>query len=155
MPRGWSYGKKRESGYRSGAEEKVAAFLEASGIGFEYETLTLSYEKPVRRGLCKTCAGKKVVKIATYKPDFILENGEILEYKGRLTSADRTKLIAVVRSNPDIKIRLLFGSDNKLAKNNNKRYSEWATEHGFDFAIKLPPKRWLRSGVGTGADGAN
>ncbi len=145
MPRGWSYGKKRKSGYRSGAEESLAESLTASGVGFSYESLKLEYEKPVRKGKCKDCDGKKVVKIATYTPDFILDNGIIIEYKGRLTQADRSKLIAVARSNPELRIRLLFGSDNKLAKNSEKRYSTWATENGFDYAIGTPPRRWLRS----------
>jgi hypothetical protein len=145
MPRNWSWGKKRKSGYRSGAEELLAETLTNSGVGFSYESLKLIYEKPVRQGLCKECGKRKVVKLATYTPDFILDNGTIIEYKGRLTATDRAKLLAVAKSNPDRRVKLLFGSDNKLAKNNNKRYSEWCTEHGFDYAIGVPPKRWLRS----------
>lgn len=144
MPRNWKWGKKRESGYRSGAEELLAESLTASGVGFSYESLKLEYEKPVRKGKCKDCDGKKVVKVATYTPDFVLNNGTIIEYKGRLTATDRSKLIAVRNSNPDTKIHLLFGSDNKLQKNSEKRYSTWATEHGFEYAIGVPPKRWLR-----------
>lgn len=145
MPRNWKWGQKRKSGYRSGAEEKLAESLLASNVGFTYESLKLKYEKPVRGGICKNCDGKKVVKVATYTPDFILDNGRIIEYKGRLAAADRSKLIAVRNSNPDTKIHLLFGSDNKLQKNSEKRYSTWATEHGFDYAIGSPPKRWLRA----------
>ena len=145
MPRGWKYGKKRDSGYRSAAEEKVADHLTALSVGFSYESLKLNYEKPVRKGKCKDCDGKKVVKVATYTPDFVLDNGRIIEYKGRLTATDRSKLIAVRNSNPDTKIHLLFGSDNKLQKNSEKRYSDWATANGFDYAIGNPPKRWLRS----------
>lgn len=143
MPRGWSWRKKRKSGYRSGAEELLAESLTKSGVGFKYESLKLEYEKLIRKGKCKDCDGKKVVKIATYTPDFILDNGIIIEYKGRLTAQDRTKLVAVRKSNPTVHIKLLFGSDNKLAKNNNKRYSQWATENGFDYAIGSPPRRWL------------
>ena len=144
MPHNWKWGKKRESGYRSAAEERLAENLTNSGIGFEYEKLILTYEKKVPRGLCKNCGQKQVVKLATYKPDFVLDNGVIIEYKGRLTSQDRTKLVAVAKSNPDRRIRLLFGSDNKLTKNNEKRYSQWAAEHGFDYAIGTPPRRWIR-----------
>lgn len=145
MPRNWSWGKKRKSGYRSGAEELLAEALAASGIGFEYESLKLEYEKPVRKGKCKECNGKKVVKVATYTPDFVLFNGRIIEYKGRLTATDRSKLIAVRNSNPDTKIHLLFGSDNKLQKNSEKRYSDWAKANGFDYAIGATPRRWLRN----------
>lgn len=143
MPRNWQWGKKRKSGYRSGAEEVLAETLTASGVGFSYESLKLEYEKPVRKGKCKNCDGNKVVKLATYTPDFVLDNGIIIEYKGRLTAPDRSKLLAVMRSNPDHKIKLLFGSDNKLQKNSEKRYSDWATANGFDYAIETPPRRWL------------
>lgn len=143
MPRGWKWGKKRESGYRSGAEESLARYLTDAGVGFKYESISLEYEKPIRKGKCKECDGKKVVKVATYTPDFILDNGKIIEYKGRLTAADRTKLLAVRKSNPSTRIYLLFGADNKLAKNTTKRYSDWANEHGFDHAVGLPPRRWL------------
>jgi len=144
LPRGWSWGKKRKSGYRSGAEEKLAETLTESGVGFTYESLTLEYEKTVRKGKCNQCGSTKgVVKVATYKPDFILDNGIVIEYKGRLTASDRSKLVAVKKTNPEIKLKLLFGSDNKLAKNNDKRYSQWATENGFDYAIGSPPRRWL------------
>lgn len=144
-PRGWSYGKKRDSGYRSGAEEKLAAWLTEHNVKFEYETLILTYEKKVNKGLCKGCGAKTVVKLATYKPDFILENGVIIEYKGRLTATDRAKLLAVRRSNPERDLRLLFGSDNKLAKNSTKRYSEWCRSNGIDYAIGVPPAGWLTS----------
>ena len=125
-------------------EEKVAAYLEAKGIKFQYESLILSYAKTVRKGRCEQCGSSKVVKIATYKPDFILDNGIIIEVKGRLTSTDRTKLLAVMRSNPERKLRLYFGSDNKLQKNSEKRYSDWCRQHSIDFSIGTVPTRWLR-----------
>jgi hypothetical protein len=143
MPRNWKWHRKNHNGYRSGLEEKVAAYLEAKGIKFQYESLVLTYAKGVRKGLCEQCGSRKVVKIATYTPDFVLDNGIIIEVKGRLTSTDRTKLLAVMRSNPERKLRLYFGSDNKLQKTSDKRYSDWAKQHKFDFAIGTIPRRWL------------
>lgn len=144
MPRNWSYGKKRKSGYRSGAEEKLAEYLTGLGVGFTYESEKWKYEKPQRGAKCKTCEGNKIVKIAIYTPDFhITESGVTIEYKGRLTAKDRSKYIAVQKSNPEKTLVFLFGSNNKLNKNSEKRYSDWATENEFDFAISIPPGRWL------------
>lgn len=145
MPRNWSWGKKRDSGYRSKKEEELAEWLSTHDIGFQYESLKLDYQKPIRKGLCNECGKSNVVQKSSYTPDFVLENGTIIEYKGRLTRKDRTKLLSVLKCNPGIKLKLLFGSDNKLEKNNNKRYSQWATENGFDYALGTPPRRWLRS----------
>lgn len=145
MPRNWQWGKKRDSGYRSKKEEELAEWLTNHGVEFQYESVKFSYTKNVRKGECSQCGSQKVVVRSTYTPDFLLSNGIIIEYKGRLTTSDRTKLLAVSKSNPGIKLKLLFGADNKLAKNNNKRYSQWATENGFDYAIGTPPRRWLRS----------
>lgn len=155
MPRGWKWGKKRKSGYRSGAEEKIAEYLTEKHIGFEYESLTLQYSKKIRQGMCTDCSSTEVVQQLKYTPDFILTNGNVIEYKGRLTSKDRSKLIAVKKANPDVNLKLLFGSNNKLQKNKEKRYADWAIDNGFDYEIGLyPPERWLQLGstgwAGTG-----
>lgn len=152
MPRNWSWGKKRKSGYRSGAEEKLADWFTERGIGFKYESETLKYEKPVRGALCKNCDNKKIIKMATYTPDFILDNGVIIEYKGRLTASDRAKYLAVQRSNPERPLHFVFGSDNKLSKSSTTRYSDWAESNGFDFSIGSPKPEWLVPGV-RGAEG--
>lgn len=144
MPRNWKWGKKRKSGFRSGLEESIAESLASRGIGFEYESLTLTYLKAVRTASCQDCGSKKIAVKRVYTPDFILGNGIIIEVKGRLTSQDRSKLIAVKESNPDRKLVLLFGADNKLSKISKTRYSEWATKYGFDYEIKTIPRRWLR-----------
>ena len=144
MPRNWAWGKHRKSGYRSGLEEKFAASLEEKGIPFKYESERLIYSKPVRKGKCTECGATKVVKLATYTPDFVLDNGTMVECKGRLTATDRSKLLAVRASNPTLKLVLYFSIDNKLQKNGTKRYSDWAAEHDFDFSIGTLPRRWLR-----------
>ena len=147
MPRNWSWGKKRDSGYRSGLEESVAATLSGKGVGFKYESVVLSYTNKVRRGLCSACGSKLVVVRKNYTPDFVLDNGRIIEVKGRLTASDRAKLLAVRACNPDAVLVLYFGADNKLRKNSDKRYSDWATQHEFDYAINTIPRRWLRKKV--------
>jgi len=147
MPRGWTWGKHRKSGYRSGLEEKVAASLEAKGIKFEYESIRITYEKPVRKGLCPACGSKSTVQVSSYTPDFVLDNGILLEVKGRLTSKDRSKLILVRKSLGDRGkyLVLYLAEDNRLTKGSEKRYSNWCQEKGFDFSIGAIPRRWLTS----------
>ena len=79
-----------------------------------------------------------------YIPDFILYdklgNKIYIESKGRFTSSDRTKMLKVKAQNPLLDIRLVFMQDNYLTKRKIKRYTEWATEHGFISSVfpKLP-----------------
>jgi hypothetical protein len=128
---------------RSGLEREIHDQLTGVGIEFGYETEKIEYRRPVIRGICK-CGNPKVYQRRYYTPDFILENGIRLECKGRLTSADRSKLVAVKLQHPQIDLRMLFGANNKIDKNRPKRYSDWASENGIKFAIKVVPESWLK-----------
>lgn len=83
-----------------------------------------------------------------YVPDYtcVLPNGRVfyIEAKGYLRPEDRTKMIAVKQDNPNIDLRLLFSKDNKLNGKSNTRYSEWATKHGFPYAIGFVPREWFK-----------
>lgn len=129
---------------RSGLERQIHDQLTDAGIDFEYESLKLEYRRRVVRGVCK-CGSGDVYQKRTYLPDFILSNGIILEVKGRLTSADRSKMLAVIEQHPDKDIRFVFGANNKIHRDKQKRYSEWAAEHKIKFCIKQIPESWLRS----------
>jgi hypothetical protein len=128
---------------RSGLERQVHEQLTESGIKFDYESIKLDYRQRVIKGICK-CGSQEVHQRRTYTPDFILENGVILEVKGRLTSADRSKMLLVINQHPDKDIRFVFGANNKLQKNKTKRYSDWAAEHKVKFCIKEVPESWLK-----------
>jgi hypothetical protein len=128
---------------RSGLEREIHDQLVASGIEFEYESEKIEYRKPVIRGVCK-CGNTKVYQRRNYIPDFILENGIRLECKGRLTSSDRAKLVAVKQQHPEIDLRILFGANNKINKNKQKRYMEWSHENGIKAAVKIVPESWLK-----------
>ncbi len=84
----------------------------------------------------------------TYKPDFeiMLSNGDrrYVEAKGYFRPADRTKILAVLRDNPHLDLRLLFKSDNTLSKGSRNRYSDWATKHSIPFAVGELPPEWLQ-----------
>lgn len=113
---------------RSGFEAKIVEQLRERGVKFEYETLKLKYVVPE--------------KTHTYTPDVILPNGVILEIKGRLTAADRAKMLAVKRCNPELDIRFVFMRDNFLSRASKTKYSQWAEKNGFLWCIKEITDEW-------------
>ena len=111
--------------YRSRLEERLAQWFELNNIPFEYETLKLDY-----------------TVTATYRPDFILPNGVILEAKGYLKPGDRRKMLCVRDANPDKDIRFVFQApNNKLNKNSSTTYWALAEKHGFKWcpSNNIPP----------------
>lgn len=117
------------SNFRSGFERSIAANLRSRRVSFEYESLKLSYTL------------EKV-----YTPDFILPNGIVIEAKGVLTPADRTKMRAVKNAYPDLDIRFLFmDASKKLSKKSKMTYAKWAEANGFMWADGVAiPKEWLK-----------
>ena len=85
--------KKKEPKFRSKLEERVATLLEQLGISYEYETEKLSYTIE-----------------HNYTPDFVLPNYVYLETKGYWDAADRRKVLAVKRDNPEVDLRMVFQS---------------------------------------------
>ena len=74
------------AGYRSGLEEAMAENLKERGISFTYEEDKIKWLDSKER---------------TYTPDFVLENGIIVETKGRFVSADRRKHKEIKKQYPD------------------------------------------------------
>lgn len=129
---------------RSGLERTIKDQLDKSGIGYEYEPEKIDYRTRVVSGICGKCGHFIVYQKRRYTPDFVLANGIRLEVKGRLTSKDRSKLLAVLEQNPKLDLRLVFGANNKLTKNKPKRYANWASENNILFCIKEVPQSWLK-----------
>lgn len=126
-------GPKREdnNGFASAGEERLAKDLEERGVEFEYEPYTIPYKVPERKG--------------HYKPDFVLKNNIIIEYKaGVFEAKDRQKMILVKESNPQLDIRFVFGnSKRKLYTGSKTTYAMWCDTHGFPYAEKKVPTEWL------------
>lgn len=130
--------------YRSNLERLTAKLLQDAGIKFKYERTKLKYVSPVVGGLCGECgATSGVGKRRTYLADFTLSGSIIIEAKGKLTSSERTKFLAIRKSNPDWTIIFVFGANNKLNKRKEKRYSDWCEEHGFAYGIKALPTSFI------------
>lgn len=123
--------------YRNKFEEKTGKVLYDMGIDFGYEEEKLPY----------TVEGQ-------YIPDFIIKKADgtklYIETKGNGRSFDhatRRKMIAVKKQNPKLDIRIVFYSDGKIGPKRKDgthlKQSDWATKHGFEYAIRDIPESWL------------
>ena len=118
-------------GFRSGLEEAIADKLTSKGVGFTFEELVINYTKPAR--------------VSKYTPDFVLENGIIIESKGRFLTADRQKHILVKSQHPELDIRFVFSnSKTKISKRSKTTYADWCIKNGFLYADKEIPDAWLK-----------
>lgn len=118
-------------GWRSGLEEKVANALTEAGVPFTYEKTKVKYIKPASEH--------------QYTPDFVLDNGIIIETKGRFLIADRKKHMLIKRQQPHLDIRFVFSnSSQKLNKGSRTTYAQWCVKNGFEYADKTIPEHWLR-----------
>ena len=117
-------------GYRSGLEIKVKDYLNEHKVKFKYEAIKIEWEDLMYR---------------TYTPDFILPNGIIVEVKGRFTSDDRRKHVAVKKQHPDLDIRFVFeNSKRKLSKGAKTTYATWCERNKFLYADRVIPEEWLK-----------
>lgn len=114
---------------RSGFESKVSKMLASKKVKFSYESMTIPY-----------------VVERIYKPDFVIEGSDfVIETKGYFTSADRSKLLAVKRQNPDKDIRLWFQRDNWTTSKKKQKYSDWAEKNGFKWHVGDSfPLKWFK-----------
>ena len=114
--------------FRSKLEKQVADLLDTVGASYEYETHKVAY-----------------TIMHHYNPDFILPNGIMLETKGYWDSEDRRKILAVVRDNPDLDLRMVFQAPfNKISKKSKTTYAQWCEKHGILWAaVHAIPIDWL------------
>lgn len=118
-----------QAGYRSGLEETTAADLTKRGVSYTYEETKIKWVD---------------MKTRTYTPDFVLENGIIVETKGRFISVDRRKHKEIKKQYPGLDIRFVFNnSRSKLYKGAKSSYADWCEREGFDYADKSIPQAWL------------
>jgi hypothetical protein len=119
--------KSLRSKYRSKFEERLAGGLAKRGIAFSYETSRFDY-----------------TVLRRYTPDFVFDNGVIIEAKGYFTSEDRTKHLRVRECNPELDIRFCFqNASNKLNKKSKTSYADWCDKHGFLWCERVIPTEWV------------
>ncbi len=120
--------KRKDSKFRSGLEEQIAKLLDGLGISYEYESEKLSYTISHH-----------------YTPDFVLPNHVYLEAKGYWQPSDRRKVLAVIRDNPGIDLRMVFQSPyNKISKKSKTTYAQWCERHDIPWTTwQEIPLEWL------------
>ena len=120
----------RKNGYRSGLEDIVATYLKEHKVKFLYEKIKIEWED---------------LSYRTYTPDFVLNNGIIIETKGRFTVADRRKHLCIKRQHPDLDIRFVFtNSKTKLRKGAKSSYAEWCLKYDYKYYDRIIPEDWLK-----------
>ena len=118
-------------GFRSGLEEAIAEYLASLGVRFSYEELVIEYTKPAKK--------------SKYTPDFVLDNGIIIESKGRFLTEDRQKHLLVKAQHPDLDIRFVFSNSRaRINKRSKTTYSDWCEKNGFQYADKEIPLDWIK-----------
>lgn len=118
-----------QAGYRSGLEEALSINLTEREVPFEYETMKIKWLDS---------------KMRSYTPDFILENGIIIESKGRFVSADRRKHKEIKKQYPNLDIRFVFSNSRaKLYKGAKSSYADWCEKEGFLYSDKTIPEEWI------------
>lgn len=116
--------------YRSGLEKEVTAFLSKCQDKVRYEELVIEWED---------------LRYRTYTPDFMLDNGIIVETKGLFDSEDRRKHLEVRRQHPSLDIRFVFSNAKaKLYKGSKTTYADWCDKNGFLWSHRVIPEEWLK-----------
>ena len=129
MPNAKQFRAARKYGYRSGLEHKISIYLNELKVEYGYENIKIEWEDLAYR---------------TYTPDFVLNNGIIIETKGRFMNDDRRKHIAIKEQHPELDIRFVFTNANsKLYKGAKSRYCDWCDKYGFKWSHRVIPQEWL------------
>ena len=124
------YKKARESGFRSGLEEKVAKQIKKANNKLRYESVKIKWVD---------------FAIRSYTPDFILDNGIIIEVKGFWSVADRKKHVKVKEQHSDLDIRIVFeNSKRKIRKGSNTTYGMWCKKNEILFYDRIIPLVWMK-----------
>jgi len=116
--------------YRSGLEERVADFIKEHESCVRYEEFKIKWTD---------------VRFRVYTPDFVLDNGIIIETKGLFTSEDRRKHTEVQKQHPELDIRFVFTNErSKLYKGSKTTYAMWCEKNNLKYATRVIPLKWLK-----------
>jgi hypothetical protein len=120
----------KKEGYRSAIELNIAEQIEEQGQEIRYEAIKIQWID---------------LSIRTYTPDFVLDNGIIIEVKGRWTAHDRKKHLEIRKQHPHLDIRMVFeNSRKKLYKSSKTTYALWCAKKDILFADRVIPEAWLK-----------
>lgn len=119
-----------QAAYRSGLEEKIAQLIAKAGHTVRFEKTKLEYVIPE--------------KAHTYTPDFVLDNGIIIETKGIFDTQDRAKMKFVKAQHPELDIRMVFSNAMaRISKASKTTYAKWCDTYGFPWSHRTIPSGWF------------
>lgn len=104
---------------RSGLETNSLKILHKLQVGYEYEPK----DKKIKY--------QKLPTSHTYLPDIMID-GWIYELKGYFSAENRKKMVDVMRCNPDLKLTMVFMTNNPIRKGSKTRYLDWCKKEGID-----------------------
>ncbi len=123
-------GQATKAGYRSIFEFYISKLLKKVKKKFRYEKIKIAWFE---------------VQKKFYVPDFVLDNGIIIEVKGWFKQSDRVKHLRIKKQHPNLDIRFVFQNENnKLYRGSPTTYAKWCEQHNFKFANRIIPKEWLK-----------
>lgn len=144
-----------EKSYRSGLEKKIAAQLDAAGIKYGYETVTIPYEVPARMAKY----------LSDFPVDFVIKRddgsfeGIVIEGKGHFgannygskfsnmkanSATERQKFVLLKRQHPKLDIRFVFSrASAPIYKGSPTTHAKWAEDQGFLWCEKVIPASWI------------
>ena len=124
------YREVRKRGFRSGLEENIAKQIKKAKHKVRYEEVKIRWVD---------------FSIRSYTPDFVLDNGIILEVKGFWPTADRRKHAEIKKQHGDLDIRLVFeNSRRKIRKGSKTTYGDWCEKKSIVYCDRVVPQNWLR-----------
>lgn len=129
--------------FASKFEQWAFKILEEAKVKVRYEPDTFQYHRRTRSTYCSACGSKETYKIARYTPDFRIGKNIYIETKGYLKPSIRTAMEDFIAHYPEFDLRFVFGVDNYITKKKITKYSDWAREQGFKYAISEIPKGWI------------
>lgn len=120
-----------QAGYRSGLEDRVETELKEAGCEVQYEPFKIPYIVPASEH--------------KYTPDFVLENGIVIETKGRWDLDSRKKHKLLREQYPDLDLRMVFSNSKaKIRKGAKTRYCDECEKLGIPYADKSVPEEWIK-----------
>ena len=112
--------------FRSGLEKRIADDLTNQKCKFKYEPLSVSY----------TITSK-------YTPDFVLDNGVIIEAKGFFRKEHQKKHREIKKQHPELDIRFVFSNINSRVQGSKLTCAKWCERYNFKYAQESIPIEWI------------
>ena len=114
------------SNFRSQLERRIAMNLDMRDVDYSYESMRIEYYIPAR-----------------YTPDFVLDNGIIIEAKGYFRVEERRKHMEIRRQHPELDIRFVFSNVDAKIEKAKMTCGEWCEKNNFLYAEEVIPNEWI------------